>query len=63
MRNSVEKLLQKLEDNYGILSVKSYLQYKKNGVVTGLERVNTGFTFDKILILPDGTKVMAWMLP
>lgn len=63
MRNSVEELLQELEDNYGILSVKSYLQYKKNGVVAGLERANTGFTFDRILVLPDGSKIMAWMLP
>lgn len=61
MRNSVEELLQELEDNYGILSVKSYLQYRKNGVIVGLERANTGFTFDRTLILSDGSKITAWM--
>lgn len=63
MKDSIEKLLQELEDNHDILSVKSYIQYKKNGVIVDLKRVDTGFTFNRALILSDGSTVIAWMWP
>lgn len=61
MKDSIKELLQELDDNHGMLSIKSYSQYRKNGVIVGLERANTGFTFDKTLILSDGAKVIAWI--
>lgn len=60
-RNSKEDLLKEIEENNGLLGIKALGEYRRNGVIIRTERANTGFHFDKNLILSDGTSVIAWI--
>jgi len=60
-RDSKEKLIQELENNNALLSIKALGEYKRNGVVVRIQKANTGFMFDRELVLWDGTIVVAWI--
>lgn len=60
-RNSKESLIKEIEINNGLLGIKELTEYKKNGVVVKVKRADTGFIFDKELILLDGSSVIAWI--
>lgn len=60
-RNSKDDLLKELKENKGLLNIKALGEYRRNGVVVKIEKVNTDFYYDKNLILTDGTSVVAWI--
>ena len=61
LRNSKDELLKELEQGKSIISIKALSDYKRNGVVVGIKKADTGFIYDKELILNDGTSVIAWV--
>lgn len=61
MKDSIEELMKELEDNGGLLEIKSLSKYRKNGIVIDIKKANTGFVYDRILLLKDGTEVIAWI--
>lgn len=60
-RNSKNDLLEELEKGRSILSIKALSDYKRNGVIIEIKKANTGFIYDRELILNDGTSVVAWV--
>lgn len=60
-RNSKEDLLAELKQNHGLLEIKALSEYKKNGVILRLDKADTGFSFDRKLILSDGSSIVAWI--
>jgi hypothetical protein len=61
VRNSKQDLLKELEKGRNILGIKALFDYKRNGVVVRVKKANTGFIYDRELILNDGTSVVAWV--
>lgn len=60
-RGSVEDLIRELEENKTLLSIRAYSEYKRNGVIIRSEKADTGFVYDRKLILSDGSEVVAWL--
>lgn len=60
-RNSIEDLKRELKNNGSLLGVKALGEYRRNGVVVKTVRANTGFIYDRELILSDGTSIIAWL--
>lgn len=60
-RNSINDLLKELESTHTLLGIKALSEYRRNGVVVAIEKADTGFIFDRTLLLSDGRKVIAWI--
>lgn len=60
-RNCKEDLINEIEQNKGLLSIKALGEYRKNGIVVETRRAATGFVFDRELLLNDGTSIVAWI--
>lgn len=60
-RNSKNDLLEELEKGRSILSIKSLSDYKRNGVIVEIKKANTGFIYDREIILNDNTSIIAWV--
>ncbi|MGV3076311.1 hypothetical protein ACEE21_14600 [Clostridium baratii] len=60
-RKTIEDLKQELKDNRSLLSIKALGEYRRNGVVVKTAPANTGFVYDRKLILSDGKSIIAWL--
>lgn len=58
-RDNKECLIKELESNNGLLGIKELGEYRRNGVIVKVKKADTGFMFDKELILIDGTSLLA----
>lgn len=60
-RNCKKDLVDEIEQNNGLLSIQALSEYRRNGIVVSTKKADTGFIFDRELLLNDGTTVVAWI--